>query len=82
MSTSAVRSAHSRPVLVHPAFIVLTLALAVPAAFAETIIVGPNEAITRIADAARIAEDGDTVLIMPGEYRGDVAVWQGHLGDP
>ena len=76
MSRSAVRSAHSRQAIVHPVSIVLTLVLAVPAAFAETIIVGPNEAITRIADAARIAQDGDTVLIMPGEYRGDVAVWR------
>jgi hypothetical protein len=45
------------------------------AATAAIILVGPNENITRIADAARVAKDGDTVLIMPGEYRGDVAVW-------
>jgi hypothetical protein len=39
------------------------------------IIVGPDESVTRIADAARLARDGDTVLIKPGTYRGDVAVW-------
>ncbi len=42
---------------------------------AATLVVGPNEPLSRISDAARIATDGDTVLILPGEYRGDVAVW-------
>ncbi len=42
---------------------------------AGTLRVGPDEAITRISEAARLARDGDTVLIMPGTYRGDVAVW-------
>ncbi len=42
--------------------------------------VGPGEAITRIADAAKLAKDGDIVEILPGEYRGDVATWrQKHL---
>lgn len=45
------------------------------AAPAAVIIVGPEESVTRIADAARLARDGDTVLIKPGTYRGDVAVW-------
>jgi len=40
-----------------------------------TLRVGPGEPITRIADAARLAKDGDTVEILSGEYRGDVAVW-------
>ena len=51
------------------------LALGGGPAVAEVITVGPGEAVTRIADAARIARDGDTVLIKPGAYRGDVAVW-------
>lgn len=42
---------------------------------AAVIIVGPDESVTRIADAAHLARDGDTVLIKPGTYRGDVAVW-------
>jgi len=46
------------------------------AAHADTIHVGPGLAITRIADAAKLARDGDTIEILPGEYRGDVAVWQ------
>lgn len=37
--------------------------------------VGPFEEIRRVADAARIARDGDIVEIMAGEYHGDVAVW-------
>lgn len=45
-------------------------------AHAATLRVGPGEQITRIADAARLAKDGDTVEILSGEYRGDVAVWQ------
>jgi hypothetical protein len=44
-------------------------------AHTATLRVGPNQAITHIADAARLAKNGDTVEIMPGEYRGDVAVW-------
>jgi hypothetical protein len=52
------------------------LATNLSAAHAATLRVGPGEQITRIADAARQAKDGDTVEIMPGEYRGDVAVWQ------
>lgn len=53
------------------------LALLLPAAIAHgaVITVGPDEPITRIADAARVAKDGDIVLIKPGTYRGDVAVW-------
>ena len=39
------------------------------------LLVGPGAPIARIADAARLAHDGDTVEILPGEYHGDVAVW-------
>ena len=42
---------------------------------AATLIVGPGAPIARIADAALLARDGDTVEILPGTYRGDVAVW-------
>lgn len=52
----------------------LQLASATPA-LAAVITVGPNETVTRIADAARLARDGDTVLIRAGTYRGEVAVW-------
>lgn len=45
------------------------------AAQGATIRVGPLELVNRLADAAQQAQDGDTVEIMPGEYRGDVAVW-------
>lgn len=53
----------------------LLLACCIIPAHAATLRVGPGEAITRIADAARLAKDGDTVEIQPGEYRGDIAVW-------
>ncbi|WP_126445744.1 right-handed parallel beta-helix repeat-containing protein [Sulfuricystis multivorans] len=53
----------------------LFLALTLPSALADTLRVGPHERLTRIAEAARLAKDGDTVEILPGEYRGDVAVW-------
>lgn len=46
-----------------------------PTTDAAELRVGPDEPIQRIADAARIAQDGDTVNIMPGTYRGDVALW-------
>lgn len=36
--------------------------------------VGPGEAITRVADAIRLAADGDTIEVLAGTYRGDVAV--------
>lgn len=42
---------------------------------AATLRVGPYEQFTQIADAAKHAKDGDTVEILPGEYRADVAVW-------
>lgn len=37
--------------------------------------VGPGQAITRIAVAAAMARDGDTVEIEPGDYIADVALW-------
>jgi hypothetical protein len=58
------------------AAVVLALSLlCISLSHAATLRVGPGEQITRIADAARLARDGDTVEILPGEYRGDVAVW-------
>ncbi|MEW6513535.1 MAG: right-handed parallel beta-helix repeat-containing protein [Pseudomonadota bacterium] len=60
----------------HKILLVLILVSCIHLAHAATMRVGPGEQITRIADAARLAKDGDTVEILPGEYRGDVAVWQ------
>lgn len=37
--------------------------------------VGPRRAFTRIAQAARAAQDGSIVEIDPGDYVADVAVW-------
>ncbi len=36
--------------------------------------VGPNQALTRITEALARAVDGDTIEVLPGTYRGDVAV--------
>ncbi len=36
--------------------------------------VGPGQALTRVADALRLAGDGDTIEVLPGTYAGDVAV--------
>ncbi len=53
----------------------LLLALTTTGASAAVITVGPGESVDTIAAAARLAQDGDTVLIKGGTYRGDVAVW-------
>ncbi len=53
----------------------LTL-IATPALADEIIHVGGNSPIRTIAEAAALAKDGDTVVIAPGDYFGDVAVWQ------
>lgn len=60
-------------------FVFAALCLSITAfAHAEVLRVGPDQTYTRIADAAKAARDGDTVEILPGEYRGDVAVWTQH----
>ncbi len=42
--------------------------------------VGPHRELTTPSAAAAVARDGDTVLIDPGTYSGDVATWtQDHL---
>lgn len=56
--------------------ILLLLIMQASIVHAATLRVGPGEKLTRIAEAARLAKDGDIVEILPGEYRGDVAVWQ------
>lgn len=53
----------------------LLSALLCQTAAAAVLRVGPQEPYQRIAEAARAAKDGDTVEIMPGDYRGDVVVW-------
>ena len=37
--------------------------------------VGPGQTLKRVAEAARVARDGDTVEIEAGDYEGDVASW-------
>jgi hypothetical protein len=51
-----------------------SLATALPARAATTWRVGPGETLTRLADALQQAADGDTIAVLPGTYRGDVAV--------
>lgn len=40
-----------------------------------TLVVGPNERIATITEAAKLARDGDVVEIRPGDYRGQPAIW-------
>lgn len=73
------RNAHTETIPDHRAaraLIGLVLAATALSTHADTLVVGAHEAITSIAQAAKLAQDGDTVMIMPGEYRGDVAVWR------
>lgn len=42
---------------------------------ADVLRVGPQRAMTRVADAARVAKSGDVVEVDPGDYAGDVATW-------
>ena len=51
------------------------LTLACNAAWAAIVTVGRSPGVSSIADAARLARDGDVVEIPAGEYQGDVAVW-------
>jgi hypothetical protein len=53
----------------------LAVVLACDRTLGAILLVGPGAPIARIADAAQLAQNGDTVEILPGEYRGDVAVW-------
>ena len=41
----------------------------------QTLRVGPNQPLKSVAEAARLAHDGDTVEIDAGNYAGDVATW-------
>ena len=42
---------------------------------AATMVVGPQEKIRTITEAAKRARDGEVIEIRPGEYRGQPAVW-------
>jgi hypothetical protein len=61
----------------HRALLVLAVAalsLSAGAAGAAVLQVGPEEKLTTPSRAARVAKDGDTIVIAPGEYY-DCAVW-------
>ncbi|MFB0936763.1 MAG: hypothetical protein QMB52_13390 [Propionivibrio sp.] len=40
-----------------------------------TFAVGPGEKIRSITEAAKVARNGDVIDILPGEYRGQPAIW-------
>jgi len=40
-----------------------------------TLVVGPGEKIRTITEAAKVARNGDVIDILPGEYRGQPAIW-------
>jgi len=58
-----------------PAAVSIALTVWATAALGATLVVDPDGPIRTVAEAARIAHDGDVVEIRSGEYRGDVAVW-------
>ena len=53
---------------------VLSIVAGVAPAVARTLQVGPDHALQRPSEAARVARDGDTVEIEPGLYN-DCAIW-------
>ena len=58
---------------------IFALLLSCPAlSVSATLSVGPERILKRPSDAARIAKNGDTVVIDAGIYSGDVAVWRQH----
>jgi hypothetical protein len=62
-----------------PRWLLLALLLLSGPAGARTLSVGPDQPFPRPSAAAQTAQDGDTVLIEPGEYY-DCAVWsRNHL---
>jgi hypothetical protein len=54
----------------------LFIALLLPAArpFAATLTVGPGGDAMRFSEAVRLARDGDTISVLPGDHIGEVAV--------
>jgi len=54
----------------------LLLVVQVSPVAARVLRVGPDFELKVPSAAAKVAEDGDTVEIAAGEYRGDVAVWR------
>jgi len=54
----------------------LALLVAIGPASGAILVVGPGHSIATIAEAARVARDGDVIEIAAGDYRGDVAVWR------
>jgi hypothetical protein len=51
--------------------------LAAAAAHADTLIAGPDGVPQTLRDAIRQARDGDTIQLLSGDYKGDVAVIEG-----
>lgn len=57
------------------ALVLATCAAVTAPAAAALLHVGPDRAIKTLAEASRLARDGDTVEVDAGDYVGDVAVW-------
>jgi hypothetical protein len=56
------------------ALLALALQLPAPAAWAETLIVGPQKPSMSLQEALQAARDGDTVALLPGEYKTHLGV--------
>lgn len=73
--TRAAREPGEMSVSVSPVVRAMAAQAAAPAG-PRTITVGPAGQVRTIAEAAKLARDGDTVEVQAGEYRGDVALWR------
>lgn len=70
---SAARFARS---LIRGLAAVMLAAVPYPPCRAATLLVGPQYSLKFPSQAAKLARDGDIVLIVAETYKGDVAVWQ------
>lgn len=67
---------HARPLMLAAAVFAAGSVVSAADALARTLEVGPAREFFRPSDAAKAARDGDEIVIDPGTYEGDVAVWK------
>jgi hypothetical protein len=63
-----------RVLRLHAVAVFLATACLLAPATAETLVVGHDGKRSSFAEAVRLARDGDTIAVLPGEYRGNTAV--------
>jgi hypothetical protein len=58
------------------ALVCVMCALAATPVWADSIVVGPEGVPSSLREAVQLAKDGDTIEVLPGDYRGQTAVLQ------